>query len=66
MQFFFNVILQRADDGAWRVSEFDPGRVEGELQRLLRGEAARPHGDVIQRGEAHGDVNFSHWSVSAK
>ena len=49
---FLNVILQRADDGAWRVSEFDPSRVEGELQRLLRGEAARPHGDVILCGEA--------------
>ena len=63
------MILQRADDGAWRVSEFDPGRVEGELQRLLRGEAARPHGDVTQRGEAarpHRDVNCSHWLVSTK
>ena len=38
--------FQRADGGARRVSEFDPGRLEGELQRLLRGQTARPHRDV--------------------
>ena len=50
--------LQGTDGGTWRVSEFHPGRLEGELQRLLRGEAARPHRDV--------NVSCSHWSIGAK
>ena len=55
--------LQRADGGAWRVSEFDPGRLEGELQRLLCGQTARPYRDVNDLIGRYEQNENSHWPI---